>query len=519
MSRMSAGMNAKQSKIYDFLVIGSGPGGYVAAIRAAQLGLETAVVEKNERFGGTCLNVGCIPSKALLDSSELYARLRGSGENGGGGHDIRSHGIRVGRLDLDLEAMMARKQQVVEKLTAGVGRLLEGNGVETFRGTGRLLAEGAVEVVSEEGEKQTLKSKNIILATGSVPATLPIFPIGEEGFLTSTEALSLNRVPSRMVVIGGGAIGLELGSVWARLGAEVTVIELLDQILPGMDSEISRRLRSILGKQGLEIVTGTRVLGYEKAGQLKGGKAGKSRAGAGSAGKSEVGGSGAVLLSAEGRDGKKLEFPADAVLVAVGRRPYSEGLGLAELGVKTEESSGRVLVDERFRSSLAGVYAIGDLIRGPMLAHKAEEEGIAVAERLAGKAGEVNYQTIPSVVYTWPELASVGKSEEALKQEGVEYNKGTFPFRANGRALAMAAEEGLVKILADRRSDRLLGVHIVGPWASDLIAEAVTVMEFGGSAEDIARTVHAHPTLPESLREAALDAAGRAVHILSRKNR
>ncbi|MBN2554267.1 MAG: dihydrolipoyl dehydrogenase [Spirochaetales bacterium] len=480
---------------YDFLVIGSGPGGYVAAIRAAQLGLATALVEKNERFGGTCLNIGCIPSKALLDSSELYARLRGSGGSGGHGPDIRSHGIKVGRLELDLEAMMARKQQVVEKLTSGVGRLLEANGVDTFQGTGRLLGQGAVEVVPEKGSKQTLNSKSIILATGSVPATLPIFPVGEEGFLTSTEALSLTSVPSRLAVIGAGAIGLELGSVWSRLGAEVTVIELLDQILPGMDSEISRRLRSILGRQGLEIVTGTRVLGYEKAGKAKGG----------------------ILLAAEAKDGKKLEFPADLVLVAVGRKPYTDGLGLAELGVKTEENSGRVPVDERFQTSLAGVYAIGDLIRAPMLAHKAEEEAIAVAELLAGKAGEVNYGTIPSVVYTWPELASVGKSEEALRQEGVQYNKGTFPFRANGRALAMASEDGLVKILADKGSDRLLGVHIVGPWASDLIAEAVAVMEFGGSAEDIARTVHSHPTLTEALREAALDAEGRAIHILSRK--
>jgi dihydrolipoamide dehydrogenase len=506
-------MSSNESEIYDCLVIGSGPGGYVAAIRAAQLGMTTAIVEKNERFGGTCLNIGCIPSKALLDSSELYARLRGSG--GAGGHDIGAHGIKVGKLDLDLKTMMARKQQVVEKLTSGVGQLFKGNGVETFNGVGRLVDRGKVEVSVPGGEKQTLKAKNIILATGSVPAGLPIFPIGRDGFLTSTEALSLQGVPARLVVIGAGAIGLELGSVWARLGAEVTVIELLDQILPGMDSEISRRLRSILGKQGLQIFTGIRVLGYEKAGQPKSGKAGKSRAGADTAGKDGAAG---VILSTEGKDGRQQQFAADVVLVAVGRRPYTEGLGLAELGVKIDKRGGRVVVDDRFQTSLAGVYAIGDLIPGPMLAHKAEEEGIAVAEILAGKPGEVNnYGTIPSVVYTWPEVASVGKSEEALKQEGVEYSKGTFPFRANGRAVAMASEDGLVKILADKRTDRLLGVHIVGPWASDLIAEAVTVMEFGGSAEDIARTVHAHPTLPEALREAALDADGRAIHILSRK--
>lgn len=506
---------------YDFLVIGSGPGGYVAAIRAAQLGLSTAVVEKNERFGGTCLNIGCIPSKALLDSSELYARLGGRGGKGDGSeeNDLESHGIKIASLALDLQTMMARKQQVVEKLTSGVAQLFEGNGIQTFRGAGRLAGSGKVEVSSADGKKQTLSAKNIVLATGSVPAALPIFPVGKGGFLNSTEALSLKSVPARMVVIGAGAIGLELGSVWARLGAEVTVIELLDQILPGMDSEISRRMRAILGRQGLEIVTGTRVLGYERAGKSGSGEpkpstraGGKSRAGRGGAA-----GSGGVILSAEGKGGKKQQFPADVVLVAVGRRPYSEGLGLAELGVKTEQKSGRIIVDDRFQTSLAGVYAIGDLIPGPMLAHKAEEEGMAVAEILAGGAGELNYGTIPAVVYTWPEVASVGKSEEQLKREGVDYNKGTFPFRANGRAAAMASDDGLVKILADRRTDRVLGVHIVGPWASDLIAEAVSVMEFGGSAEDIARTVHAHPTLPEALREAALAVDGRAIHVLNRK--
>ena len=477
--------------MYDLLVIGSGPGGYVAAIRAAQLGLSCALVEKNQSVGGTCLNIGCIPSKALLDSSELYAHLRGAG-----GHDISSHGIKVGKLELDLKAMMARKRQVVEKLTSGVGQLLKGNGVETFQGIGRLVGGGQVEVSSGEGKSKTLAAKNILLATGSVPMQLPAFPIGKDGFVTSTEALSLESVPAKMIVIGAGAIGLELGSVWARLGAEVTVIELLDQILPGMDSEICRRLRSILGKQGLRIVTGTRVLGYEKAGKSK---------------------AEGVILTAEAKDGKKQRFAANVVLVAVGRRPYTEGLGLAELGVKTDERTGRVIVDERFQTSLAAVYAIGDLIPGPMLAHKAEEEGIAVAEIVAGMPGEVNYDTIPSVVYTWPEVGSVGTSEDQLKRDGMEYNKGSFPFRANGRALAMASEEGLVKILADKRTDRVLGVHIVGPWASDLISEAVTVMEFGGSAEDMARTVHAHPTLPEAVREAALDVDGRSIHALSVK--
>jgi dihydrolipoamide dehydrogenase len=505
---------------YDFLVIGSGPGGYVAAIRAAQLGLSTAVVEKNERFGGTCLNIGCIPSKALLDSSELYACLRESaaGRSGSGGHDLESHGIKVGKLTLDLKTMMARKQQVVEKLTSGVGQLFKGNGVQTFRGTGRLVDGGTVEVSSPEGKQRTLRAKSIVLATGSVPVELPIFPIGRDGFLTSTEVLSLNKVPERMVVIGAGAIGLELGSVWARLGAEVTVIELLDQILPGMDSEISRRTRSILGKQGLQIVTGMRVLGYDKAGKAAAEKNTAGKAGKTAAGGMDASDSGGVILTAEGKDGRRQRFPADVVLVAVGRRPYTEGLGLGELAIRTEEGSGRILVDERFQTSLGGLYAIGDLIAGPMLAHKAEEEGIAVAEILAGGAGEVNYGTIPSVVYTWPEVAAVGKSEDALKQEDAAYNKGTFPFRANGRALAMAGEDGLVKILADKRTDRVLGVHIVGPWASDLIAEAVSVMEFGGSAEDIARTVHAHPTLSEAMREAALAVGGRAIHVLNRKS-
>ena len=488
-------MKAKQS--FDFLVIGSGPGGYVAAIRAAQLGLETAVVEKEERFGGTCLNIGCIPSKALLDSSELYARLHAEGDGG-----LEAHGIKIGKLALDLPAMMARKQQVVDRLTSGVGQLLKGNGVKSFHGTARLTAPGAVEVRAADGETLTLKAGNIVLATGSVPSQLPIFPTGKDGFLTSTEALSLNPVLGRLVVIGGESIGLELGSVWARLGAEVTVIELLDQILPGMDGEIAGRLRSILGKQGLKIVTGSRVLGYEKPG---GGSKGREAAD--------------VILNAEAKDGTRKQYRAEIVLVAVGRRPYTEGLGLAEAGVRTDKRSGRVLVDERFQSSAAGVYAIGDLISGPMLAHKAEEEGIAVAEIAAGAAGEVNYDTIPAVVYTWPEAAGVGRSEEALKQEGTEYRKGSFPFRANGRALAMDSDEGMVKILSHGRSDRLLGVHIVGPWASDLIAEAVTVMEFGGSAEDIARTVHAHPTLPEALREAALDADGRAIHVMSRNKR
>jgi dihydrolipoamide dehydrogenase len=475
-----------KSKSYDLLVIGSGPGGYVAAIRAAQLGLSCALVEKSDRFGGTCLNIGCIPSKALLDSSELYMRLRAGGEEG-----IGSHGIEIGGVELDLQAMMARKRQVVEKLTSGVGRLLQGNGVRTLRGIGRLLGRGRIEV-SVEGQKQTLEAANILLATGSVPAWLPNLPAGEEGFISSAEALSLEAVPDRMAVIGAGVIGLELGSVWSRLGARVTVIELLDSILPGMDAEMGRRLRGILGRQGMQIVTGTRILGFERQGR-------------------------GVVLLAQGQDGTEQRFDADLVLVAVGRRPYSEGLGLPEAGVKTEAASGRVLVNGSFQTSAAGVYAIGDLIPGPMLAHKAEEEGMAVAEILAGSSAEVRYDTIPSVVYTWPELASVGKSEEALKLQGVEYRKGSFPFRVNGRALAMGSEEGMVKILADRRTDRVLGAHILGPWASDLISEVVTVMEFGGSAEDIARTVHAHPTLPEAVREAAMGVDGRSIHLLSRK--
>ncbi len=506
-------MSSGDIKTYDLVVIGSGPGGYVAAIRAAQLGLSCALVEKNERFGGTCLNIGCIPSKALLDSSELYARLHDRGAQGPG-----SHGIKVGKLELDVRAMMQRKNQVVARLTSGIGRLLSGNGVETWRGSGRLAGKGTVEVSLPEGSERALKARHILLATGSVPAALPGLPAGRDGFITSAEALSLQQVPKTMAVIGGGAIGLELGSVWARLGAEVTVIELLDQILPGMDAEISRRLRTSLQKQGLNIVTGTQVLGYRTAG--RGGPArgggGKNKGTGAGRGESPTGG---VILEAESSSGEKVEYPAEVVLVAVGRRPYTHGLGLAEAGVQTEERSGKVVVDEGFCTSVSGVYAIGDLVRGPMLAHKAEEEAIAVVESLAGLRGEVRYDTIPSVVYTRPEVASVGRSEEQLKQVGVEYTKGGFPFRANGRALAMDSEEGLVKILADKASDRLLGVHILGPWASELIGEAVSVMEFGGNAEDVARTVHPHPTLSEAVREAALDAGGRAIHLLRARRR
>jgi dihydrolipoamide dehydrogenase len=480
----NAGGAAKRH--YDLIVVGAGPGGYVAAIRAAQLGFSCAVVEKDASLGGTCLNIGCIPSKALLDSSELYARIRDA-------EAMRGRGIRLAGAELDLPAMLAHKQRVVDKLTGGVATLFQANGVERYHGTARLAGPKSVEVRLEgRGRTVTLSADAILLATGSVPARLPIFPEGEEGFITSTEALSLAEVPKRLAVIGGGAIGLELGSVWSRLGAEVTVVELMGQILPGMDAQSARLLQRSLERQGLAIHTGSQVSGYRRKGQT-------------------------ILLEAAGPDKKPLEIPADRVLVAVGRRPFSEGLGLEEAGVALEPRGGRVAVNEYFQTSVPSIYAIGDLIRGPMLAHKAEDEGVAVVELLAGLPGEVNYEAIPAVVYTWPEVASVGKTEEQLKTQGVDYARGSFPFRVNGRALAIDSPEGSVKILADRSTDRVLGAHIVGPWASDLIAEIVAVVEFGGSAEDIARTMHAHPTLPEAVREAALDVDGRAIHLGPKK--
>ncbi|MFL5243854.1 MAG: dihydrolipoyl dehydrogenase [Gemmataceae bacterium] len=462
---------------FDLVVIGAGPGGYVAAIRAAQLGMKVACVEKRATLGGTCLNIGCIPSKALLDSSELYSLAKTRF-----GH----HGIAVGDLKLDLGAMMARKDKVVKSLTEGVAFLFKKNRIHPVRGTARVAGPSKVVVKDIKNESSELETKAILLATGSEPAAIPTLPFNGTSIVSSTEALAFDKAPAQFLIVGGGYIGLELGSVWARLGAKVAVIEFLPRILPLTDTEIAGLLQKSLQKQGLAFHLNTKVTGAAIQGSQ-------------------------VTVKADSQ-GKAVQFQGDKVLVAVGRRPYSAGLGLLEVGVKMDEKSGRVVVDEGFQTKVPGIYAIGDLIAGPMLAHKAQDEGIAVAERLAGKKTEVNYHTIPSVVYTWPEVAAVGLTEEQVKETGKPYNVGRFNFAANGRAKCMDETEGLVKVLADAATDRLLGVHIFGPRASDLISEAVTVMEFGGSAEDIARTSHAHPTLSEALREAALAVDKRAIH-------
>jgi len=460
---------------YDLIVIGAGPGGYVAAIRAAQLGMRVACVDKDTALGGTCLNVGCIPSKALLDSSERFHQVR---------TELAEHGIGVGEPSLDLAKMMARKQKVVKTLTKGIASLFRKNGVTAVRGTARLLSASRVEVAGEK--TQVLDAARILIATGGAPIELPVARFDGERILSSTEALSLAEVPRRMIVVGGGAIGLELGSVWRRLGAEVTVIEMLDHLVPGADPELARALQRALEKQGLEFLLGATLRGATVA-------------------------DGRVEASVEVK-GEARTLQADRLLVAVGRRAFSDGLGLEAVGVATDQR-GRIVVDEHFATNVAGVYAIGDVIAGPMLAHKAEEEGIAAVERMAGHAGHVNYAVIPSVVYTWPELASAGISEEEAKRRGVAVRCGSFPFIANGRARCMGATEGLVKIVVEAESDRVVGVHILGPGASDLIAEAVVAMEFSASAEDLARTVHAHPTLAEAVKEAALASDGRAIHI------
>jgi dihydrolipoamide dehydrogenase len=465
-------------KTYDLIVIGAGPGGYVAAIRAAQLGMKVACVEKRPALGGTCLNIGCIPSKALLDSSELYHLAQ---------QRFSRHGIKVGNLGLDLKTMLARKDEVVKGLTDGVRFLFKKNKIDPVFGDARITSPKTVAVRLNEGGETTLEAGHILLATGSAPVNLPFIPFNGKTIVSSTEALSFDRVPAHLVVVGAGYIGLELGSVWKRLGSKVTVIEFLPRIVPMADQEAGALLHKSLVKQGLEIQLETKVTGAKVDGNR-------------------------VTVSAETKDGKALSYPCDRVLVAVGRRPYTEGLGLVEAGVNVDAKTGKVPIDAHYRTNVPTISAIGDLVDGPMLAHKAEDEGIACVELLAGKAGHVDYNTIPSVIYTWPELASVGLTEEQLKERGAEYRVGKFPFIANGRAKAMDESEGMVKILADAKTDRVLGVHIIGPRASDLIAEAVTTMEFAGSAEDIARICHAHPTLSEAVREAALAVDKRAIH-------
>jgi len=461
---------------FDLVVIGSGPGGYTAAIRAAQLGMQVACVEKDRPLGGTCLNVGCIPSKALLDSSELYRHTR---------LGLAVHGIKTSGVELDLAAMMSRKDRVVRGLTQGVASLFKKNKVTRFEGTARLESPQRVRVRGEGGD-EVIETARVLLATGSEPTPLRDLPFDGERFVSSTEALTLPRVPRRLLVIGAGAIGLELGSVWSRLGAEVLVVELLDRIVPGTDRGMSTLLQRSLEKQGLVFRLGTSARGAERHAD-------------------------GVRVTLDTK-GEASEVEADVVLVAIGRRAYTEGLGARELGVKIDER-GRIVVNQHFETTVPGVFAIGDAIPGPMLAHKAEEEGVAAVELMAGQAGHVDYDAIPNVVYTWPELASVGLSEEAAAERGLKVTVGAFPFQANGRARCMDETEGAVKILADATTDRIVGIHILGPRASDLIAEAVLAVEFGASAEDVARTVHAHPTLPEAVKEAALAVAKRTINL------
>lgn len=463
---------------YDLVVIGTGPGGYVCAIRAAQLGLKVAVVEKRKTHGGTCLNVGCIPSKAMLHASELFHEA---------GHGFAALGIDVPAPKLNLPAMMQHKQETIDANVTGVGFLLKKNKVEAFHGLGTILGAGKVQVKAEDGATQVLETKAIVIATGSESANLPNVAVDEKQIVTSTGALELPAVPGRLIVIGAGVIGLEMGSVWGRLGAKVEVIEYLDRILPGMDGEVAKQTQRILEKQGFKFQLGKKVTGA-------------------------VAGKDGVTLTVEpAAGGAAEEMKADVVLVAIGRRPNTDGLGLEAVGVAMER--GRVTIGHHFETNVPGIYAIGDVVRGPMLAHKAEDEGVAVAEIIAGKAGHVNYDVIPGVVYTFPEVASVGKTEEELKAANIAYNVGKFPFTANGRARANRATDGFVKVLADKTTDRVLGVHIIGAGAGEMIHEAAVLMEFGGSSEDLARTCHAHPTMSEAVKEAAMAVEKRQIHL------
>ena len=464
---------------YDVVIIGSGPGGYVCAIKAAQLGLKTAVVEKNATFGGTCLNVGCIPSKAMLHASELYEEA---------GHSFAQMGIKVGEPSVDLTALLKYKDQNVEANVKGVEFLFKKNKIEALRGAARIVAPGRVEVKAADGGTQTLETKNIVIATGSDIARLNGIDIDEKRIVSSTGALELGKVPQKLLVVGAGIIGLELGSVWRRLGAQVTIVEFLDHILPGIDSEVARQFHRLQQKQGLAFKLSSKVTAIDASDKVLKVK---------------------VEPAAGSGVGEMIE--ADIVLVAIGRVPYTEGLGLEAVGV-TRDNRGRVVVDAHLRTNVGGIYAIGDVVAGPMLAHKAEDEGVAAAEVIAGQAGHVNYEVIPNIVYTHPEIASVGKTEEELKAAGIAYQIGKFPFSANARARANLATDGFVKILADAKTDRVLGVHILGPDAETMIAEAAIAMEFGASAEDIARTCHAHPTLSEAVKEAALAVAKRAIN-------
>ena len=466
---------------HDLIIIGSGPGGYVCAIRAAQLGLKVGVVEKRKTFGGTCLNIGCIPSKALLYASEMFEEA---------GHGLGALGVVVNAPTLDMAAMMKHKDDTVAANVNGVAFLFKKNKIDAFYGEGRIAAPGKVEVKAADGIVQTLETKAIVIATGSDVARLPGVDIDEKVIVSSTGALDLAKPPARLLVVGAGVIGLELGSVWARLGSKVTVVEFLDRILPGMDAEVARQFQRMLEKQGFKFHLAHKVARIDRD-------------------TTGTPGAKAVIEPAAGGASETIE--ADVVLVAIGRRPYTTGLGLEALGVAMER--GAVVIDAHFQTNVPGIYAIGDVVRGPMLAHKAEDEGVALAEILVGQAGHVNYDAIPGVVYTSPEVAVVGKSEEDLKAAGIAYNVGKFPFTANGRARAMRHTEGFVKIIADAKTDRVLGVHIVGFGAGEMIHEATVLMEFGGSAKDLARTTHAHPTMSEAVKEAAMAVAKRAIHI------
>ncbi len=459
---------------YDVVIIGSGPGGYVAAVRAAQLGMKVACVEKEPRLGGVCLNRGCIPSKALLDSSEYYHLAK---------ERLAAHGIKTGRVSLDLPTMMARKENVVEELTANVRKLLEGHKIDIIHGTARLAGDDRVEISPNDADAkksniQSLQAKAIVLATGSEPVALAGLDFDGQNFISSREALALEKVPTHLGIVGGGYIGLELGSVWRRLGAEVTVIEMLPKIATGLDGQVGRKLQRVLKRQGINFRMQTKVTAAEIS-------------------KNSV----TVDLETKKGDDTLTCYP---LLISVGRRPRTGGLGIEEMGIKTDPDTGHLLVDESYRTNIASIYAIGDLIAGPMLAHKASAEGIAAVECIAGKPGEVNYDAIPAVIYTWPEVASVGLTEEQVKARNIDYCTGTYPFSGAGRARCMGETEGFVKVIAHQKTDRILGVHIIGPRAADMIAECVLAVEFGASSEDVARTIHGHPTFAEALQEAAM---------------
>lgn len=465
---------------YDIAIIGSGPGGYVAAIRCAQLGFKTAIIEKYDTLGGTCLNVGCIPSKALLDSSEHYHNAHKT---------FATHGIKLKNLEVDIKQMIKRKDEVVKQTCDGIDYLMKKNKIDVYHGMGSFKDKNKIEIKAADGKTQQIETDKTIIATGSKPSSLPSISIDKKRIITSTEALNLEEVPKTMIVIGGGVIGLELGSVYARLGTKVQVIEFMDAIIPTMDADLGKELKRTLTKNlGFEFFLSHKVTGASVKGK-------------------------STVVTAEDKNGKKVEFQADYCLVSVGRKPYTEGLGLDKAGVKTDEK-GRVEVNEHLETNVKGIYAIGDVVKGAMLAHKAEEEGVFVAEVMAGQKPHMNYLLIPGVVYTWPEVAAVGYTEQELKEKGIAYKSGSFPFKASGRARASMDTDGMIKVLADKVSDEILGVHMIGPRAADMIAEAVVAMEYRASAEDIARICHAHPTFTEAFKEAALAATdNRALHL------